>query len=151
MRYTYPCSLEPESESGSLVRYTDVPEALTGSRDRKEALAMAEDSLVVALGAYVKERQAIPSPSPVLDGQVSIAVSAVVAAKLDLYTAMQQKRVSEKELGSRLGLTPSAISRLTDPRRRSLINGIERALRGAGRGLVVESPALLQWTVGVAR
>lgn len=88
MRYAYPCSLEPESEGGSLVRFPDVPEALTGGRDRTEAPAMAEDCLVVALGAYVKEHQGIPSPGPVLDGQVSIAVPAVFAAKLDLYTAM---------------------------------------------------------------
>ncbi len=116
MLYVYPCSLEPEDDGGFFVRFPDIPEALTGGEDRAEALSMAEDCLAVALGVYVEERQAIPSPSPVLNGQVPVAVPAVVAAKLDLYTTMRRQRASKKELGSRLGLTPSAISKLTDPR-----------------------------------
>ena len=84
MRYAYPCVLTPEEDGGFSVSFPDVPEALTCGDDRAEALAMAEDALAVALGAYVRAREDIPSPGPPLPGQVMVAVPPVVAARLAL-------------------------------------------------------------------
>ena len=49
MIYAYPCQLTADEEDGGLVAtFPDVPEAITGGRDRAEALAMAEDALATA-------------------------------------------------------------------------------------------------------
>jgi antitoxin HicB len=45
---TYFAKFEPD-EGGFLVTFTDVPEAITGGKDRAEALANAQDALEVAL------------------------------------------------------------------------------------------------------
>ena len=142
MRYVYPCILEAEHEDGFFVRFPDLPEALTGGSDREDALAMAKDCLVSALSLYVRNGEDVPVPSPAQDSQVPVTVPAVIAAKLDLYAAIRQQSLSKTDLGAQLGLSPSAISRLTDLRRRSNFERIEIALRALGRGLVVESHAL---------
>ena len=49
IRYVSPCILQPEDDGKFLVRFPDMPEALTGGADRAEALAMAEDGLATAL------------------------------------------------------------------------------------------------------
>ena len=92
MRYAYPCVLAPEEGGGFSVSFPDVPEALTCGDDRAEALAMAEDALAVALGAYVHAREDIPSPGPLLPGQVMVAVPPVVAARLALQPPTAEKR-----------------------------------------------------------
>ena len=92
MRYAYPCVLTPEENGGFSVSFPNVPEALTCGDDRAEALAMAEDALAVALGAYVRDREDIPLPGPVLPGQVMVAVPLVVAAKLALYLSSRTGR-----------------------------------------------------------
>lgn len=84
MRYAYPCVLTSEEDGGYSVSFPDVPEALTCGEERDEALAMAEDALAVALGAYVQGREDIPEPGPVSPGQGIVAVPVVVAAKLAL-------------------------------------------------------------------
>ena len=84
MRYAYPCVLTSEEDGGYSVSFPDVPEALTCGKDRDEALAMAEDALAVALGAYVQGREDIPEPGPRSPGQGIVAVPPVVAAKLAL-------------------------------------------------------------------
>ena len=50
MIYAYPCQLTPDEDGGLVATFPDVPEAITGGRDRGEALAMAEDALATALG-----------------------------------------------------------------------------------------------------
>ena len=85
MLYVYPCALVPEEDGGFSVSFPDVPEALTCGNDRADALAMAEDALAVALGAYMKCREDIPVPSPAAVDQVLVAVPPIVAAKLALY------------------------------------------------------------------
>ena len=82
MRYAFPCELTLEEDGGFSVSFPDVPEALTCGDDRAEALAMAEDALAVALGAYVRAREDIPVPGPLLPGQVMIAVPPAASARL---------------------------------------------------------------------
>ena len=74
MRYIYPCVLTPEEEGGFFASFPDVPGALTYGDDLAETLEMAEDALVAILAVYVQEKQDIPTPSPVADGQELVAV-----------------------------------------------------------------------------
>lgn len=143
MRYAYPCVLVREEDGGFSVSFPDVPEALTCGDDRTEALAMAEDALAVALGAYVRAREHIPSPGPLLPEQVMVAVPLVVAAKLALYTAMREQELSKVGLAARMGVSEGAIRKLMNPGHRSHIRQVEKALRHLGRRLVVEDGAAL--------
>ena len=142
MIYAYPCQLIPDGEDGGLVAtFPDVPEAITGGRDRSEALDMAEDALATALAGYVHEKWDIPVPSEAADGQVSVPVPTVVAAKLALYSAMRAQRITKVELADRLGVSESAVRKLTNPDHRSHMNQVQKALRAVGRSLKVEVTA----------
>ena len=137
MIYAYPCELTPDEDGGLVVTFPDVPEAITGGRDRSEALLMAEDALATALAGYVHEKWDIPTPSQAVAGQEIVAVPAVVAAKLALYSAMREQRITKVEVASRLGISESAVRKLTNPDHRSHISQVQKALRAVGRGLVV--------------
>ena len=141
MIYAYPCQLTPDDEGGLVATLLDVPEAITGGRDRAEALAMAEDALATALAGYVHAKWDIPTPSEVAGGQVSVPVPTVIAAKLALYTAMRAQRISKVELAGRLGVSEAAVRKLTNPDHRSHMNQVQKALRAVGRSLTVEVTA----------
>ena len=145
MRYAFPCNIVPDDEEKKAtgieaytVTFPGVPEAITGGDSWEEALEMAEDCLAVALGMYVKAHEDIPAPSRAADGQVLIQVPLVVAAKLALYTAMRKQGITNVALAARLGVTENAVRRLVNPRHRSHITSVEKALRAVGRSLVVE-------------
>ena len=95
MRYVYPCVLTTEESGGYSVSFPNVPEALTCGDDRDEALAMAEDALIVALGSYMQCREDIPVPDAAAGEQETVAVPLVVAAKLALYTAMREQGLTK--------------------------------------------------------
>ena len=141
MIYAYPCQLTPDVDGGLVATFPDVPEAITGGKDRAEALAMAEDALATALAGYVHEKWDIPTPSDAVDGQESVPVPTVVAAKLALYTAMRAQRVTNVELAGRLGVSESAVRKLTNPDHRSHMSQVQKALRAVGRNLKVEVTA----------
>ena len=105
---------------------------------------MAKDCLGVALGMYVKAREDIPAPSPLVEGRVLVSVAPIVAAKLALYAAMREQGVTNVALAVRLGLQENAVRRLLDPGHRSHIAAVEKALRAVGRSLVVEDRAGVQ-------
>ena len=138
MRYAYPCVLNPEEGGGFYVVFPDVRGALTCGADTAEALEMAEDALVAAMGGYVYMRRDIPIPSPAADGQYLVAVPPVPAAKLALYIAMREQGISEAALGERLGIDVDAVRKLINPDRYTHITRIMEALRVVGRSLIIE-------------
>ncbi|CAI8007798.1 Alanine--tRNA ligase [Geodia barretti] len=88
MRYAFPCDIVLDDEEAKatgreayVVTFPDVPEAITGGWSWQEALDMAEDCLAVALSFYVDGSEDLPTPGPLADGQVLIAVPLIVAAK----------------------------------------------------------------------
>ena len=145
MRYAFPCNIvrdeEEERATGReayVVTFPDVYGANTGGWSWQEALEMAEDCLSTALSFYVDDREDIPVPSTLEDGQVLIPVPLIVAAKLTLYTAMRKQSITNVALAAQLGLQEKAVSRLLDPMHRSHVSQVEKALRAVGHSLVVE-------------
>lgn len=141
MQYVYPCVLTSEPGGGFSVHFPDVPEALTCGDDRNDALAMAEDALVVALGTYVRCGEKLPTPGTMTDGQSLIAVPAVVAAKLALYSIMRRDGLTKAVLARRLRSSEGEVRKLLSPEHPSRIGQLEDALRAVGRRLAIADGA----------
>ena len=141
MLYAYPCNLTPDEDGGLVATFPDIREAITGGRDHADALVMAEDALATALGGYVHQRWDIPTPSAPTDGQEVVAVPAVVAAKLALYSAMRERSISKVALGELLGISEAAVRKLADPDHRSHINQVQKALKVLGCTMAVQVTA----------
>ena len=137
MRFAYPATVEPQPEGTLLVRFTDVPEALTEADDQSSLMAEALDCLAAALEGYVLEHRPLPEASPAQPGQPVVVLPPLMAAKAALYTAMHQAGISNSELARRLDTVETTVRRMLDLRHRSHIGPIERALALLGRRLVV--------------
>ena len=137
LRFAYPVNLEP-TEEGVLVSFPDIPEALTSGADRAEALTEAADCLLAALGGYILDHRPLPVASPAR-GRPVVLLPALVSAKLALYQAMLEKRVTNVELARQLGTVEGTVRRLLDVDHRSHIGQVEAALAKLGRSLIVEA------------
>jgi antitoxin HicB len=90
-RYAFPYRLEPDDAGGILLEFIDVPETHTfapTAADAGDRLAL--DSLIAALGGYIKLDRAIPRPSPAEGRRVAI-LPPLVAAKFALYAAGERR------------------------------------------------------------
>ena len=145
MRYAYPCLIERDLEElettgreAYAISFRDIRGANSCGWSWAEAVDMASDCLSVALGFYVTDGVDLPVPSSPVDREVMIPVALLVAAKLAVYTAMREQDISRASLAEKLDMDNEAVRRLLDPRYRTHLAIVERALAVVGRSLVVE-------------
>ncbi len=110
MRYAYPCDVVPDEEEARLTgceaynaSFPDVHGAHTCGSTAEEMTDRLQDCLETALGGYLHDSEDLPEPSSAGLGQILVAVSPAVAARLALYTAMRSQAVT-----ARASLTDSA-------------------------------------------
>lgn len=136
--FIFPANFDPQEDGSLLVTFPDIPEAITDGNDLTEALTHASDCLLAALCGYVEDKRKIPRPSPPVNGQRFVSLSALVAAKLALYQEMRKSQITNVALGERLGISEAAIRRLLDLDHRSHIGQVETALGALGKRVLVE-------------
>lgn len=134
MRYVYPCNIEGNETDGDgfTAIFPDVNGAITGGFTFKEALINAEDCLVVSLSACVDCYEELPAPSSYQEGQELLTVQPVIAAQLDLYTAMREQGISRSDLARRLDIDGDDVDRLLSLDYRTPITQVLQALRAVG-------------------
>ena len=137
MRFRYHLTLERDEDGRVLVSFPDVPGALTDGADEAEALALADDCLIAALGGYMALRQPIPQPNPDA-APFHVDLPPLVAAKLALYEALRAKGLDETAFAGMLGMSHPNVRRLLDLDNRSHIGEVEKALALLGKRLVVD-------------
>lgn len=93
------------------------------------------DALETIMEAYIRDRRPIPDPSPVTDGHVTLP--ALVATKVQLYTAMRARDVKKTELARRLRVHPPQVDRLLNLRHGSRMDQLEAAANALGGTLDV--------------
>lgn len=124
-----------------LVRFPDLPEALTEGSDEQDALVQAADCLEEAIAGRVRRGDPIPAPSLGRRGHRMIPVPAPMAAKAALYLALREAKITKLELATRLGCDEKEVRRLLDPRHPSKLPRLQQALAQLGKRLVVEMQA----------
>ena len=135
--YSYPALFEPGGESGIVVSFPDVPEAITQGTDLADAQAMASDALGLALLSYFIVGQTLPSPSRPKDGHRLMTASPELSAKIAALEAFRDAGVTKSELGRRLGKDEREIRRILDPNHATKLSTLKKALAALGRRLVV--------------
>ena len=138
MQLAYPAHVTRSKSGTVIVEFSDVPQALTEGHNEVEALAWAQDALVVALSGYLDMGSPLPKPSKLKKGEVSVPVPPLVAAKLAIFSAMREQGISRVELAARLESDEKQVRRLLDLYHNSRFDQIESALRALGKTLVVE-------------
>lgn len=78
---TYPAQIEQQGGE-FVVRFPDVPEALTGGSSLAEALELAPDALAAAAEGYLQAGRPFPAPRPTLAGEYDVPLAPDVQASL---------------------------------------------------------------------
>ncbi|MCY4619336.1 MAG: hypothetical protein OXD50_12435 [Chloroflexi bacterium] len=157
MRYAYPCSIERDVEElqktgreAYVISFRDIRGANSCGWSWPEALEMAEDCLDVALSWFMDDNIDPPSPSPLQLGEVMVAASPIMAGKLAICSAMREQGMTPSELAERMDMGDEKVRRLLDPRYRTHMTTVQRALAVVGRSLVIEDCAVASPPASIA-
>ncbi len=135
--FAYPATLSRDEDRRVLVRFRDLPEALTDGADEDEAVSEAMDCLDEAIAGRILDGEDIPRPSRPKKRERLVSVPAHTAAQAALYIAMREAGISKSALARRLGCDEKEARRLLDPRHPSKVQRLEEALAVLGGTLEV--------------
>jgi antitoxin HicB len=141
MAFGYSYTLEPEENGWRLVRFPDIPEALTEGETEAEARGLAVDCLIAALEGYIRSGRPLPRGGTSHFGPDRAVLPSLVTAKLAVYESMRTSGWSRAKLAAELGVTENAVRRLLDLRHNSHMWVIDEALARMGRQLSIEPAA----------
>ncbi|GAB7125537.1 type II toxin-antitoxin system antitoxin HicB [Silvimonas sp. JCM 19000] len=134
----YPAHFAPgDGGQGFVVTFRDIAEAITQGDDEADALDMAADVLLSAMDFYFDDKRPVPMPSAALPGERLIELPPSAAAKVLLLNEMLAQKVSNSELGRRIGASPQEMNRVIDLKHTTKIDTIWRAMAALGKKLEV--------------
>lgn len=137
MSLDYPVTLKRYASGQVSARFVDVPEAITAAASKADALAQAEDALLVALSGYIDAGRVLPRASKPARGQPVIAVPARVAFKFAIHAGMRQAGMTQAQLAARLDIDGRQVRRILDLDHESTLAQMEAALAALGRRVSV--------------
>jgi antitoxin HicB len=132
IRFAYPCILRKDTEGRFVVRFQNIPEALTDGATKEEALAEAVDCLSTALVGYMLQERPLPVPSPHNGRSYLIAPNATSRLKAAVYTVARDLGVTAAKLAHALGIDHKEARRILDPNHRTKADRLEAALAAMG-------------------
>jgi antitoxin HicB len=135
--FIYPVHLTSEKNDGFIVKFRDIPEAITQGEGIQDALSEAVDCLEEAIANRIVTGLDIPRPSSPKKEEYSVLLPIQMSAKAALYLTMQEQSITKIELAKRLHCDEKEVRRLLDPRHSSKLPRIEIALAAIGRHLVL--------------
>jgi antitoxin HicB len=130
----FPVIIAPDGD-GFVVRFPDIPEALSFGQTKEEALDMAQDALESAIEFYFEDGRAVPAPSKPSRGQMVVELPLSLGAKVLLLNEMLTQEVRPAELARRLGTSPQSVQRILDVTHTTKIDTVADAFRALGRRL----------------
>jgi antitoxin HicB len=137
-RYSFPAELQRQPDGSFLVRFPDLPEAVTDGTTQTEALAEAADCLSEALAGRIRRGEPIPAASPVAGDMHSVEPDASITLKTALYSVLRDRRMTAADLARDLGIDERKAARLIDPRATSSLTSLEDALGVVGYEIGIE-------------
>jgi antitoxin HicB len=135
--FGYPYKLEHQENGWWLVRFPQVPEALTEGETKEEAFENAKDAIVTALEGYIKAGRSIPRPP--FKGE-RLVLPPLVTAKLAVYDSMLHHGWTRSRLANEMRMPENSVRRLLDLRHSSHMWVIDAALQKMGTDLQITLP-----------
>lgn len=135
MNTHYPVHLE-HANDGITVTFPGLPWGVTSGATVEEALANAEDCLVVVITSLINDSEVVPEPVAG-DFEHYVALPEAVALKLAFYRAFKDSGITKAELGRRLEWRTQQVARLFDATHHTRVDHLFRAIRMLGKRVSV--------------
>ena len=137
----YLALFEADLEGGGyVVTLPDFGYGVTQGETFAEAMAMAQDLLMLTLADYIRVSKPLPASRRRRGSKFHpVLLKALQSAKVDLYAAFLESGLTKAELARRIGIPKTHIDRLFSLRHQSRLNQVESAFAALGKRLHIEA------------
>ena len=144
-RFSFPAILTPDlDDSGYVVTFRDLPEAITQGDSIEVALIEAADCIEeamptasFAIAARIDDHLDIPEPSDMLENEYLVTVPMQTALKAAVTLAMSESKMNQVQLANALKVNEKEVRRILDPHHGTKLATLERTLEVLGKKAVL--------------
>ena len=129
--WTYPAVFERAGDE-IIVRFPDVPEALTGAETMEEARLLAADALEEVILHYLAEGMPIPLPREANKGEEAVALDPISAGRAAVAILMARDHISNVALAGRMAKDEKVVRRIVSGKGNVTMQTITMALKALG-------------------
>jgi antitoxin HicB len=143
MNVLYPAQISFDKDDNRyLVKFPDIPEAITEGESEEEAFFNASEVLTLAIEGRLEENLGIPQPSCCTEGLVLISPSVRAQAALLIRWAKLHGDHTTSEIARSLNTSWPAISRLESPKHWPSLRQLEKVANVLGQQLIISMEPL---------
>ena len=129
--WAYP-AIFTQRDGEVLVRFPDVPEAITGAATMEEARVLAADALEEVILSYLASGSPIPAPRRPNKGEEAVALDPLTAGRAAVASLMAKKHVSKVALAALIQRDEKVVRRILDGAGVVTMDNVTVALRALG-------------------
>ena len=127
----YPYILEQDGD-GFLIRFYDVPEAISYAYSLEEAKSMAADALIQALSFYFETGKPVPLPSKQNEAP-GIELPTSTWLKILLLNEVLNSPLSQAEIARKMGKKSQELTRIVNLNHKTKLDTLVLALNALGK------------------
>jgi antitoxin HicB len=115
-----------------IVRFPDIPEALTGAATLEEARVLAADALEEAVLAYLADGRPVPAPRKAAKGEEAVILDPLTAGRAAVANLMAAQHVSKVALAARMRRDEKVVRRIVGGAGGVTMENVTAALKALG-------------------
>jgi antitoxin HicB len=129
--WAYPAVFTP-LDGEIVVRFPDIPEAITGAATLDEARLLAADALEEAILAYLAHGRPVPGPRLPAKGEELVPLDPLTAGRAAVSVLMSERHVNKVALAGMIGRDEKVVRRILDGKRSVTMENVTIALKALG-------------------
>lgn len=137
MRFSYPCEISKDPDSGQVVLECKEPSAFTFGDTLKEAMKDMHAVLLDCVSDYIDDGKVFPEiTKKPKKNEVAVELTPSETVKILFLNSMVETHTKPVQIAKRLGIAKQEVTRILNPRQKTKIDTLEKAIEATGRKLI---------------
>ena len=129
MRFSYPCEVSRDSETGQVILECKNPSAFAFGDSLEEAVKEMHSLLLDCVSDYIDEGKIFPTVTkPEKKNEVSVELTPSETVKVLFLNSMVETKTKPIQIARRLGIAKQEVTRILNPRQKTKIDTLEKAI-----------------------
>lgn len=137
MRLSYPCEVSKDPDTAQIILECKEPSAFAFGATLEEAVKDMHSLLLDCVSDYVDEGKLFPTASrKAKKDEVSVELSPSETVKVLFLNSMAETKTKPIQIAQRLGIAKQEVTRILNPRQKTKIDTLEKAIEATGKRLI---------------
>lgn len=137
MRFFYPCEVSTDPDTGQTVLECKDPSAFSFGEDLESAVKDMHSVLLDCVSDYVDEGKPFPAgTTKPKKNEIAVELTPSETVKILFLNSMVETGTKPIQIARKLGIAKQEMTRVMNPRQKTKIDTLEKAIEATGRRLI---------------